>query len=83
MRVSARNSFAPVKLSEAEVNFFPYFIKVQLTQTIMVVQEPQSLSDDFAGGLIKTALNFLRNELFQCRRQRHIHNLLSAHFIYL
>ena len=73
IRLIARYALATVELIEAGLNFLAHFIEMNLTNTILVVQEPKSLANDLAGRLIQSAFDLLCHELFQFWRQRYIH----------
>jgi len=71
----AGNSFAMIEFIEAGLNFLPHFAEMKLTQPILVLQEPKTFSNHFAGGLIESALNFICHKLFQFRCQRYVHRI--------
>ena len=42
------NSFTPVKLIEACLNFGSHFVQMKFTQTILIVQKAKSFANHFA-----------------------------------
>src|SRR4029453_13847055 len=45
---------------------------------VALLQQPERIAYDFAGGLIQTAADFLVHHLFEFRRQRHVHVVYGA-----
>jgi hypothetical protein len=58
-----------VKLIDADLNFPAHFIELRLAEAILVTEEPQPLADDFAGGLVTSALDLALHELFEFWRE--------------
>jgi hypothetical protein len=52
---------------------------MKLAEAVLVLQESKALANDLAGGLIKPALDFARDQHFQFGSQRYIHEVANYH----